>query len=240
MEGNAEHVPLPDASFDLAISEYGACLWADPYKWVPEAARLLRPGGRLIFLTNSTSADALHRPTRPTPRPERPARARLLRHAPLRVARRGFGRVPPGLGRLGAAARGERVRGRGPDLEVRPRADARCTRSSSKRSSRWNGRGAGRARRSGRRARPAERAGRRPRGAQPAPPPTLPPPRASGTLEQVCTIRTHKTHSLRTRGPATPQASRRRASSPGRSRAAATSPACTAAPRRSTARTRVS
>ena len=54
IEGNAEHVPLPDASFDLAISEYGACLWADPYRWVPEAARLLRPGGRLIFLTNST------------------------------------------------------------------------------------------------------------------------------------------------------------------------------------------
>ena len=51
--GNAETVPLPDASFDFAISEYGACLWADPYKWVPEAARLLRPGGRLHFLTNS-------------------------------------------------------------------------------------------------------------------------------------------------------------------------------------------
>jgi SAM-dependent methyltransferase len=48
-----ELVPLPDASFDLAISEYGACLWADPYKWIPEAARLLRPDGRLIFLTNS-------------------------------------------------------------------------------------------------------------------------------------------------------------------------------------------
>ena len=50
--GNAERVPYPDASFDLAISEYGACLWADPYAWVPEAARLLRPGGRLVFLTN--------------------------------------------------------------------------------------------------------------------------------------------------------------------------------------------
>jgi SAM-dependent methyltransferase len=50
--GNAEAVPLPDASFDLAISEYGAALWADPYRWVPEAARLLRPGGELTFLTN--------------------------------------------------------------------------------------------------------------------------------------------------------------------------------------------
>ena len=53
IHGNAEQVPYPDRSFDLAISEYGACLWADPYRWVPEAARLLRPGGELIFLTNS-------------------------------------------------------------------------------------------------------------------------------------------------------------------------------------------
>jgi SAM-dependent methyltransferase len=51
--GNAEAVPLPDESFDLAVSEYGAAIWADPYKWIPEAARLLRPGGRLIFMGNS-------------------------------------------------------------------------------------------------------------------------------------------------------------------------------------------
>ena len=53
LHGNAEAVPYPDASFDFAISEYGACLWADPLRWVPEAARLLRPGGRLVFLVNS-------------------------------------------------------------------------------------------------------------------------------------------------------------------------------------------
>ncbi|MEO8470154.1 MAG: class I SAM-dependent methyltransferase [Chloroflexota bacterium] len=50
--GNAEQTPFADASFDLAISEYGACLWADPYAWVAEAARILRPCGQLIFLTN--------------------------------------------------------------------------------------------------------------------------------------------------------------------------------------------
>jgi SAM-dependent methyltransferase len=50
----AERVPLPDASFDMAISEYGASIWADPDMWVAEAARLLRPGGRLVFLRNST------------------------------------------------------------------------------------------------------------------------------------------------------------------------------------------
>ena len=56
VEAPAERVPLPDASFDLAFSEYGASLWADPAMWVPEAARLLRPSGRLVFLTNSVIA----------------------------------------------------------------------------------------------------------------------------------------------------------------------------------------
>lgn len=54
LEAVGEDVPLPDASFDLALSEYGASIWADPSRWIPEAARLLRPGGRLIFLRNST------------------------------------------------------------------------------------------------------------------------------------------------------------------------------------------
>ncbi len=37
----------------MAISEYGASIWCDPYRWIPEAARLLRPGGELVFLVNS-------------------------------------------------------------------------------------------------------------------------------------------------------------------------------------------
>jgi SAM-dependent methyltransferase len=53
VHGNAEATPFADGSFDFAISEYGACLWADPQLWVPEAARILRPGGRLVFLVNS-------------------------------------------------------------------------------------------------------------------------------------------------------------------------------------------
>jgi SAM-dependent methyltransferase len=52
VHGSAETVPYPDASFDMAISEYGASIWADPYVWIPEAARILRPGGRLVFLVN--------------------------------------------------------------------------------------------------------------------------------------------------------------------------------------------
>ncbi|PZR64395.1 MAG: SAM-dependent methyltransferase [Chloroflexi bacterium] len=50
---NAEATPFADASFDFAISEHGASVWCDPYRWIPEAARLLRPGGQLSFLTGS-------------------------------------------------------------------------------------------------------------------------------------------------------------------------------------------
>jgi SAM-dependent methyltransferase len=53
LHGDAERVPASDESFDLAISEYGASIWCDPYRWIPEAARLLRPGGQLIFLVNA-------------------------------------------------------------------------------------------------------------------------------------------------------------------------------------------
>jgi SAM-dependent methyltransferase len=56
LEASAEDVPQRDVSFDLAVSEYGASIWCDPYRWVQEAARLLRPGGRLVFLRNSTLA----------------------------------------------------------------------------------------------------------------------------------------------------------------------------------------
>jgi SAM-dependent methyltransferase len=56
IEANAEDVPLPDAGFDLALSEYGASIWCDPFIWIPEAHRLLRPGGRLVFLCNSVLA----------------------------------------------------------------------------------------------------------------------------------------------------------------------------------------
>lgn len=70
---NAEKLHFEDASFDLAISEYGASLWCDPLRWLPEAHRLLRPDGRLIFITNSPLLMAC------TPEEGGPARNRLVR-----------------------------------------------------------------------------------------------------------------------------------------------------------------
>jgi SAM-dependent methyltransferase len=54
IEANAEDVPLGGGQFDLAVSEYGASIWCVPNLWIAEAARLLRPGGELVFLRNST------------------------------------------------------------------------------------------------------------------------------------------------------------------------------------------
>ena len=53
IQADAERVPCADGSCDLVISEYGASSWSMPEIWVKEASRLLRPGGRLIFLTTS-------------------------------------------------------------------------------------------------------------------------------------------------------------------------------------------
>lgn len=53
IHGDAEQVPFPDGAFDVAFSEYGASLWCDPYVWLPEAARILRSGGDLVFLRPS-------------------------------------------------------------------------------------------------------------------------------------------------------------------------------------------
>jgi SAM-dependent methyltransferase len=75
VQANAEATGLPDATFDLVLSEYGASIWCDPYKWIAEAARLLHPEGELVFLRSSTlfalcateegpPSDTLQRPQR--------------------------------------------------------------------------------------------------------------------------------------------------------------------------------
>jgi len=50
VEGNAEATGLDPESCDFAISEYGAAIWCEPEAWLGEAHRILRPGGRCVFL----------------------------------------------------------------------------------------------------------------------------------------------------------------------------------------------
>ena len=46
VEAFGEDVPLPDESFDLVVSEYGASIWADPYKLDPRGGSAAAPGRR--------------------------------------------------------------------------------------------------------------------------------------------------------------------------------------------------
>ena len=86
IHGDAEHAPFRDASFDLAISEYGAAIWCDPYRWIPKrrgcCARRRADLPRALL-----PIDAL-------PPGRRAADRRVywcdrLRHASVRVARQG-------------------------------------------------------------------------------------------------------------------------------------------------------
>jgi SAM-dependent methyltransferase len=46
---SAESIPVRDMSFDLVFCDHGALSFCDPDRIVPECARALRPGGRLVF-----------------------------------------------------------------------------------------------------------------------------------------------------------------------------------------------
>jgi SAM-dependent methyltransferase len=49
VNADAERTPFADASFDVVFSDHGATTFADPYRSIPEATRLLRPGGLFAF-----------------------------------------------------------------------------------------------------------------------------------------------------------------------------------------------
>lgn len=63
VEASAESIPLRDASMDIIFCDWGAMTFADPLRTVPECARVLRPGGRLVFATLSPLS-AVFRDTR--------------------------------------------------------------------------------------------------------------------------------------------------------------------------------
>jgi len=53
----AEHLPFPDASFDTAVATFVLCSVADEQQALAEIARVLAPGGQLLFLEHVRSAD---------------------------------------------------------------------------------------------------------------------------------------------------------------------------------------
>lgn len=72
VDAPAEHLPLPDASVDTVVATLVLCTVADPERALGEIARVLRPGGRLLFIEHvraqsrllATCQDALLRPWR--------------------------------------------------------------------------------------------------------------------------------------------------------------------------------
>jgi SAM-dependent methyltransferase len=53
VHANGEVLPFASGSFDLVFCDHGAMSWGDPYLTVPEAARVVRAGGRLVFNASS-------------------------------------------------------------------------------------------------------------------------------------------------------------------------------------------
>lgn len=53
VQADAHSVPLRDRCADVVVSDHGASVWCDPQVWVAQAARILRPGGLLVFVVNS-------------------------------------------------------------------------------------------------------------------------------------------------------------------------------------------
>jgi ubiquinone/menaquinone biosynthesis C-methylase UbiE len=58
VEAPAERLPFPDASFDTVVSTMVLCTVEDPHAAVGEIARVLRPGGSLLFVEHVRSTES--------------------------------------------------------------------------------------------------------------------------------------------------------------------------------------
>ena len=54
----AEALPFPDDTFDTAVATLVLCTIPDPVAAIDELARVLRPGGRLVFIEHVRAEDA--------------------------------------------------------------------------------------------------------------------------------------------------------------------------------------
>jgi SAM-dependent methyltransferase len=57
LEGSAEALPLDDASMDSVVTTWTLCSVADPIRALQEARRVLRPGGRLLFVEHGRAPE---------------------------------------------------------------------------------------------------------------------------------------------------------------------------------------
>lgn len=67
VQASAETVPFAAGSFDIVFADHGAFSFADPMRAIPEAARVLRPGGLLAFSHVSPIYEITVRPGRDSP-----------------------------------------------------------------------------------------------------------------------------------------------------------------------------
>ncbi len=95
LEGDAQALPLPDASFDVALSTFGCMFAPDQARTAAELVRVVRPGGRIGFTGWTPDGDA----------------GRFLQVVGRSARRRPRGGQPDGLGRRGARARTVRADG---------------------------------------------------------------------------------------------------------------------------------
>jgi ubiquinone/menaquinone biosynthesis C-methylase UbiE len=56
-EGRGEAIPFPDASFDTVVTTYTLCSVDDQARVLAELRRILRPGGRILFLEHGSAPD---------------------------------------------------------------------------------------------------------------------------------------------------------------------------------------